>query len=272
MTDSTIERSLRRWRLKPDGPVTETPLSWVLPVRHGHSPAMLKVLKPTSDEVNAAALLRYWDGAGAVRLYEADANALLMERADGSRSLTAMAISGHDTQAAEILAETATRLHTHRHHAISAQLTSLQERFSSLYAREAMVPLLTRCAAVAHHLLATERDIIPLHGDLHHGNVLDGGQRGWLAIDPKALIGERAYDVANVFQNPWLNTDIVHRPERMRWLAELFAARLHLDMQRVLAFALAHAGLCASWEMEDGGDPSCQLRNAELLNSLVHLF
>jgi streptomycin 6-kinase len=42
---------------------------------------MLKVLKPSSDERNAAGLLRYLNGDGAVRLYEADENAFLLERA-----------------------------------------------------------------------------------------------------------------------------------------------------------------------------------------------
>lgn len=263
---------LERWRLGPDGAVTETPSSWLLPVRRAHSPAMLKVLKPTSDEGNAAALLRYWDGGGAVRVYEADANTLLLERVNGSRSLTAMAISGSDTQAAEILAETVTSLHAHRHSAIPVQLTRLQDWFSSLCTHESVMPLLSRCAAVARNLLATERDIVPLHGDLHHDNVLDGGQRGWLAIDPKALIGERTYEIANLLGNPWPHADVVHRPGRMRRLGELYAARLRLDVQRVLAFALVHAGLSAGWGMEDGGDPAYRLRCAELLNPLVDAF
>jgi streptomycin 6-kinase len=55
----------------------------------------------------------------------------------------------------------------------------------------------------------------------------------------------------------------------MRWLAELYAARLRLDVRRVLAFALAHAGLSASWDLDDGLDPTYRLRCAEVLNELV---
>jgi streptomycin 6-kinase len=40
-------------------------------------------------------------------------------------------------------------------------------------------------------LLTTQREKVVLHGDMHHGNVLNFGSRGWLAIDPKGLIGER---------------------------------------------------------------------------------
>lgn len=41
-----------------------------------------------------------------------------------------------------------------------------------------------------------------LHGDLHHGNVLDFGPLGWLAIDPKGLHGESGFDYANILSNP----------------------------------------------------------------------
>ncbi len=39
-------------------------------------------------------------------------------------------------------------------------------------------------------------------GDLHHRNILDFGSRGWLAIDPKGILGERGFDFANIFCNP----------------------------------------------------------------------
>jgi streptomycin 6-kinase len=269
MTNSNLEPYLMRWRLEPDGAAVETPSSWLLPVRRDRSAAMLKVLKPAGDERNAAGLLRHLDGDGAVRLYEAEENALVLERANGSRSLVTMTISGRDAEAAEILAETVARLHAPRNCSIVPRLTPLEEHFSSLYARAGTMPLLGRCAAVARGLLATERDVLPLHGDLHHENVVDGGRRGWLAIDPKALFGERTYEVANLLCNPSPHGDIVHQPDRMRWLAELYAARLGLDGRRVLAFALAHAGLSASWDMDDGIDPTYPLRCAEVLDELV---
>jgi hypothetical protein len=86
---------------------------------------------------------------------------------------------------------------------------------------------------------------------------------------PKALLGERTYEVANLHCNPAPHADLVHQPGRMRWPAEFYAARLGLDARRVLAFALAHAGLSASWDMDDGFDPTYALRCAEVLSELV---
>jgi streptomycin 6-kinase len=137
-----------------------------------------------------------------VRVIDANDTAVLMERADGPRSLTSMAVSGSDVEAAEILAETVLQLHAPRAGPIPSTLVPLKFQFGALFTRAVDHEFLARCATVARHLLATPHDAVPLHGDLHHGNVLDGEGRGWLAVDPKGLIGERTY--ANLLKIPGL--------------------------------------------------------------------
>ena len=41
-----------------------------------------------------------------------------------------------------------------------------------------------------------------LHGDLHHDNILTATREPYLAIDPKGLVGNRAYDVTAAMLNP----------------------------------------------------------------------
>jgi streptomycin 6-kinase len=49
-----------------------------------------------------------------------------------------------------------------------------------------------------HHLLETDSAPVLLHGDLHLGNVLDGGPtRGLVAIDPKACVGDPCFDAVD---------------------------------------------------------------------------
>jgi streptomycin 6-kinase len=265
---AALRQCLRKWSLQPDGRLIETHTSQLLPVRHVDGLAMLKILKPASDEQAGADMLRYFAGIGAVRLIAADRDAWLMERAGGNLSLIAMALSEGDDRAAVILADCVAQLHAARGVAALAGLIRLDAWFHSLFEREAESPILARCAAVARDLLATERQIAVLHGDLHHENVLHS-PRGWLAIDPKGLVGERTYELANLLCNPQPYGEIVHRPERMLRLARLYAERLALDVQRVLGFALAHAGLSAAWSLEDGGDASYRLKCAEVLDRLV---
>jgi streptomycin 6-kinase len=260
---------LAKWSVVPDGVPMDTPSSWLLPVRYGTTSAVLKVYKPASDERHGADFLKYLDGNGAVRVMEADDTALLMERAVGSRSLMEMAVKGEDIQSAEILADTILRLHAPRSLEIPKTLVPLETQFMCLFKRANDHPLLRKCASLARKLLEGQNDIIPLHGDLHHSNVLDGGARGWLAIDPKALIGERTYEVANLLGNPWPHGEIVHDTVRMHKLAELYATRLCLNADRILAYSLAHAGLSASWDLDDGFDPGYRLKCIEVLTPLV---
>ncbi len=269
MNDSVFAPYMRLWNLAPDGVPIATQSSRLLPARREGTAVMLKVVKPSSDERNAAALLRHFDGHGAVRLYEAQANAVLLERVEGGRSLERMAITGGDMQAADILADTVGKLHVVRAGRPPDGLIPLQQRFASLFDREDAVPILAHCARVARELTDIQRDVAPLHGDLHHCNVLDGGARGWLAIDPKGLIGERTYEIANLLGNPWPHGEIVHNPARMRALAELYSFKLGLDIDRILAFAFAHAGLAASWDFDEGMDPTYWLRCAEVLEVAI---
>ena len=41
----------------------------------------------------------------------------------------------------------------------------------------------------------------PLHGDLHHENILMG-PRGWMVIDPKGLVGEAEFEPSALMRNP----------------------------------------------------------------------
>lgn len=40
-----------------------------------------------------------------------------------------------------------------------------------------------------------------LHGDLHHENILLDGERGWLAIDPKGVIGPKPMECGRFLHN-----------------------------------------------------------------------
>jgi streptomycin 6-kinase len=117
--------------------------------------------------------------------------------------------------------------------------------------------LLARAAGTARALLAEPQDVVVLHGDIHHGNVLDGAGRGWLAIDPKGLHGERAFDYANIFCNPDRATATA--PGRLARRLDTVSEAAHLDRGRLLKWVVAYAGLSAAWCLEDGEDAALAL-------------
>ena len=110
--------------------------------------------------------------------------------------------------------------------------------------------LLAQADAAAHDLLATPREVVTLHGDIHHGNVLDAGARGWVAIDPKGLLGERTFDFVNILRNPDAATALA--PGRFDRQVEVLVDATALDRTRLLKWTLAFAGLSAAWHLADG--------------------
>lgn len=217
------------------------------------------MLKISHDELErqGAASLAYWAGQGAADVYECDGAALLMERAAGSASLMAMANHGQDDEASQIACRVIAALHAPRTRAWPDALVPLADWFQSLeQAAEREGGLFARAMKQAHELLASAEAARPLHGDIHHDNVLDFGARGWLAIDPKPLQGDRGFDYANLLCNPELAT--VTRPERFHRQLQVVSLAADLPPARLAGWTLAYAGLSAAWFLEDGDSVRAQ--------------
>jgi streptomycin 6-kinase len=188
-----------RWALIPDGEPIVTHSSRLLPVLRDGEPTMLKIATEPEEKWGAG-LMIWWDGVGAARVIEHDDDVILLERATGSRSLADIAEHGADDEASRIICNVVAALHSPRT-SPPPDLIPLTNWFQALMAaREG--ELLDRSARTARILLTNPHDVVALHGDIHHGNILDFGDRGWLAIDPKRLKGERGFDYANLFCNP----------------------------------------------------------------------
>jgi streptomycin 6-kinase len=251
---------LSNWRLVPDGEPIVTHAARLLPVlRHGE-PAMLK-LSFEEDERLGGAVMEWWDGDGAASVLARDEHALLLERATGPASLSDMARTGQDDEACRILCRTAARLHAPRAKALP-KLIPLAQWFRELApAARTYGGILPRCTETAEALLRDQREIVVLHGDLHHDNVLDFGARGWLAIDPKHIMGERGFDFANIFTNPDLadpTRPVATVPGRFARRLDIVAEAAKLDRLRLLRWILAWTGLSAAWYLGDG-DPMAEI-------------
>jgi streptomycin 6-kinase len=255
---------LERWQLTPDGDPIITPTSRLLPVSRSGSTAMLK-LAVHPEERRGNRLMTWWNGNGAACVLMHDGDAILMERASGGTSLADLARHGRDDEACRIMCAAVVRLHAGESppQDIAKDLVPLTRWFEALMqAAERHGGILRLCATIASELLATARDVNVLHGDIHHGNVLDFGPRGWLVIDPKGLIGERSFDYANLFCNPDIET--ATSPGRLVQRLEVVAAAAAIDRSQLLRWILAWAGLSAAFAIEDGGSPKEALTVAEL--------
>jgi streptomycin 6-kinase len=250
---------LLRWGLEPDGEALATASSRLLPVRRGEAAAFLKLaLHP--EEKRGGAVMAYYAGDGAAAVLAHDQDAVLLERVRGPLSLASMSRGGEDETACRVLCEMVARLQAPRNGPRPNVLIPLETWFASLWpTAERLGGIYALSAAVARELLASQEPPVVLHGDIHHDNVLDGGPRGWRAIDPKGLWGDRGYDYANLICNPDAETALANFESRVKIVSRLS----RLPRGRVLRWLLAYVGLSASWTLSDGGDTSQTLAIGE---------
>lgn len=267
LAEHTFAPWLSRWDLIADGVPIRTHGSRLLPVRKAGEPAMLK-LSEIEDERQGYRLLEYWDGGGAARLLARndDGSAMLLERATGLRSLSAMARNGADDEATVILCDAIAVLQKPRGK-LPAGLIQLETWFRELFPMAtSRGGALARSATEAAALLAAQQEIMPLHADLHHDNVLDFEGRGWLAIDPKCVIGDRAFEYTILFCDPDLadpEPPVAIAPGRFERRLEIVLAKSGLERRRLLRWIVAWCGLSAAWFLSDD-DPLAEINMAIL--------
>jgi streptomycin 6-kinase len=241
---------MSRWALEPDGYAFSTPYtrSLLMPVRHRGEPAMLKVAGHP-EEARGAVMMAWWDGEGAAPVLAREGPAILLARANDPDALPRIAFDGEDDRATAILCEVAARLHRPRSKPPPGDVVPLATWLRALRKAAGLGGVYARAADLAAELLAAPQDLVVLHGDITHANVLDFGERGWLAIDPKGLVGERGYDYANIFRSPTVQ---MATPERFRRQLDLVARLASLDRTRLLKWVIVHGAIAVAWAIEDG--------------------
>lgn len=221
---------------------------------------MLKIAL-VDEEVRGNHLMTWWGGRGAAPVLEHDGRAILLERATGIRSLAVLAETDADgdDRATLILCATGLRLHELGPPAAAAELTPLTRWFADLIepggsdralpaSREAG-EFQSRAASLARQMLSSSRESVVLHGDLHHGNVLDFAEAGWLAIDPKGLVGDPAFEFANILCNP--TPSVAVRQGRVARQSAIIAEATGIDLKRIVAWTVAYCGLSSVWSAQD---------------------
>lgn len=246
---------LRRWRLRQVGdPHTTASSTLIAVVTDDGEPAMLKIAH-TEEEQRGADLLAALDGHGAARVLRRDGEASLIERATGPGNLVDLVRSGHDDEATRILCGAAAAVHAASDSVLGGdpppRLIELRAWYRHLFAHaDELGPLHRRGAEFAELLLDGARDEVVLHGDLHHGNVLDFAERGWLAIDPKGLFGERAFDYCNLLCNP--SHDRALEPGRLERQLGVVVAETGLETGRLARWLVSWCALSSTWFVLDG--------------------
>ena len=269
----------QRWHITI-GPPFELSFNYVAPAtRHDGTLLVIKACLPSGEFTRQAEALRLFDGHGMVQLLEYDEieEVMLLERLLPGMLLSTL----EDDQRATSIAASVMRQmwrpapSEHPFPTVSdwgKGFARLREHYAG-GCGPFPPALLTEAETLFAELSASMTENALLHGDLHHANILAATRQPWLAIDPKGLVGEPAYETGALLRNQLSRVfDTPHPARVMARRLDQLADELNLDRERIRGWGLAQAVLSTWWVIEDFGSMReygiATLACAELLAAL----
>jgi len=243
-----LRACMGEWSLDVGDPFSYAYASLALPVtRSDGTDAVLKIQFPDRESEHEAAALTHWNGDGAIRLLAFDParRALLLERCnpgtplyelDSDAALDVMVAlfpalwKSADDPFRSLIDEAAWW---------AEYLPIKWQRAGRPFARS----LLDAALEALRFLPESQQEQVLLHQDLHAGNVLRAERKPWLVIDPKPLVGERAFGIAALVRGGELG----HSQTLLRHRFRRLTSELELDAERARGWAVAQT---VAWAFE----------------------
>lgn len=276
--DIALQSTLDRLGMDDPQQIADTKIAGLWKVRDAtQSARVLKLYHAgrLGNEAAGVSLMELW----AARLPEACVailavlpHAVVMDYVPGPL-LGDLSRAGRDLEACEVLGHLARRLHGVPLPPIP-DLVPLVQVFEALFALRipddtppALRADMRAAQALARQMLATQPTQRPLHGDLHHDNVLMAEQP--TVIDAKGYIGDPAFELANAMRNPNGIEAALRDPAHLRARLQVLAGAQGCDIGRLAHWAAAKCALSIAWRAKGQlapGDP-----DADLLPLLLQL-
>lgn len=198
---------------------------------------------------------------GGVPVIAADANQgfLLMSKIEPGHTLLLDFQRREDDRATELAANTIRRLRTavppiagpFRKVDDDAETFAKWQRDDESLAKSFPLSWIDRAESMLADLLADDTEIVLLHGDLHHENiVVDADDRAYV-IDPKGRLGDPAYEIGAWMRNPRDLWEVADPLPRLSRRMDIFCDVLGDDRERLQAWSFVQMCLAAMWLYED---------------------
>lgn len=258
--ETRVAERLAEWGVRAERRL-ETGTSVVLLGTRGDQPVVLKIargsgdLRGSGDEWRGGEVAAAFGGRGVVRVYEHADGAVLLERLMPATPLANLAFDGRDDEATEILAGVLGKMSPADPPPGCGTIEAWASSFGRYLAsgdRRIAGDLALHAQRVYAELAASQRNPALLHGDLHHYNVLLDGERGWIAVDPKGVLGELEYELGAALRNPWERPEAIAVPGVIERRLARFREVLGIDVDRARGWSFAQGVLSAIWSVEDG--------------------
>lgn len=250
------EHYCEKWGLKNPTLIAETNTSHVFKVGYKNDIAVLKLYTDAGrkDEVRGPIFLELCNSNGAIEVFNYDDKACLLEFIDGD-VLIGLVNKGQDEQATGIIGDVLKQIHQTKI-PDDTELIDLKTYMRLLFkfAQSDCPDIVKRAAQIAENYLNKSAANCLLHGDMHHENVMHHPKRGWLALDPKGVIGNPAFDCANTLHNPLERHDLFHNETRLLKQVEILSEKTDINPQDIIESAYIYGALSSCWTKDDDGE------------------
>ncbi len=247
-----IHQINEQWDLKIDGAARHGYLGVAIPVVRKNIPYMLKVSWVDETTKNEALALSTWDGKGAVKLHEvqAEIGAMLLERLNPHKTLNEIEIEEAILIAGKIL----------RLLAIPDPGSLPQLQKMSLDMANSLPDRWDQTGRVLSkkHIEAAYDFAIGIgdkasqsvvNYDLHYLDILAGEREPWLAVDPKVVIGDPEFGVAQLL---WCRLEDMRSSDGLEDCFNILVNAAELDYELTRAWTLVRCVDYWLWSLSIG--------------------
>ncbi len=269
-----LDNFKNNWNLKQQGEPIETASSVITFVEQNGVSNVLKIFNKHSDEYLSATILNHYNTNGAIKVIQQAEKGILLERAAPGIHLKDLSITGKDEKATHVFCYIVKKLHSNKpipkkDFPTIAYWGKWFDRY--LNSNDMQIPksLVYETKQIFFELTESQGKTLLLHGDLHHDNILFDKKRGWLAIDPKGIIGEAEIEVSAFLKNPVEHPKLYANEETIRNRVNIVVQTLNLNRERILLWCYTLTMIHSMWLIETKGSPKNWVDMAQLLKRII---
>ncbi len=252
--DKLLQEYLIFWALTDPELITKTTTSHLYKVRNKGKIFVLKLYTKIGriHEIRGPEFL-FITRETSVQVRQFDRGACLLEYIDGPMLISFIGKDQNkekDEEATLIMAKILNKIHK-KPVPTRFQFLPVNNHMEDLYkyadTADDAPDTIKKAADFAHTIFANPKeDDALLHGDMHHRNVMRRGDE-WVAIDPRGLVGERAYDCAASLHNPSRYLELRHSEDRLLKQVDIMSKEMNIDPQRIIDYGFIHGCVSACW-------------------------
>lgn len=262
----TIEKLKKHWALTQIKPVTNMSWHYVAFAEQNGKPVVLKFGADEKSIYGEYQALKHYNSQGMIEVldYYQPLNALLLARAVPGGML-----KEEDRHVIEAYAEVVKKLSSN--HPIKHPFLHVRDWCQVIdEMNDTRIPTeyILKAKGIRQWLLDSMRHEYLCHGDLHLENILQH-QDEWVAIDPKGIIGEMAFEAAafdliREDESHAVNITLIINQR----IIEL-AKTLEIEEKRLTAWIFLRIMLSIQWFIEDSGNPDRMLKMADIVYPIL---